>query len=157
MNCEINKNLYANWSVYLIKERHTLCFHGTLAIIRNYKHHSYLGSFRFVTATPNSQYSKLFLLDRFRKKLRWWFAKISRSVIPKTCPTPLKISLIFTKCVKYSSCAVFIIIARGWWIQSLSLPLSLSLSFLLSSSRSHSVSQVEIDTETSLILHFSTT
>ena len=103
--------IYVNLSVYLVKERHTLCFHGTLAIIRNYKHHSYLDSFRFVTATPHSQYSKLSLLDR-----RVWDDRLHKfpdRSFPK--PTPLKISLIFTKCVKYIKCAVFIIIARGWW------------------------------------------
>ena len=117
MNCEINKMLYANQLVYLDKEWHTLWFLGKL-VIRNCKTSLLYYNLALSKICNNCSTSSIFEITSFWLILQSFecgIVQISRSVIPKTCPTPLKISFIFPKCVKYISCAVFIIIARGQW------------------------------------------
>ena len=58
-----------------------------------------------------------------------WFIQICNS---RSTFSIFKVVFAWSVSKNYTSCAVFIIIARGRWIQSLSLPLSLFLAFFLS-------------------------
>ena len=106
MSCEI-KNLYANWSIYLAEEWHVLyVFHGKLVSIK----------ITNATLLWFIQIVRVFnVFSSWPPSLRWRIAQFSRPAIPETCPTLLKILLIFTECVKYINRTVIVIITRRWW------------------------------------------